>query len=1110
MFITINMLRKKETFWLVYSAVMVCVFASCTNTNRQTNQPLFKQLSAQQTGISFTNTVTDTREMNIFNYHNFYNGGGVAIGDINNDGKPDIFFTANQGENKLYLNEGNFHFKDITQQAGITSKHKWHTGVTMVDINGDGWLDIYVCNAGIMPGDDRANELYINQKNGTFKEEAAKYHLNDTGASTQAIFFDYDHDGDLDCFVLNNNPKSIESFGYKKDARLLRDAADGDRLYRNDNGMFTDVSAQAGLYGSAIAYGLGIAVGDVNNDGWEDIYVSNDFFEKDYLYINQKNGTFKEVSNTALGHMSNGSMGNDMADFDNDGYLDIFTAEMLPESDYRLKTTVKFDDYDVQNAKNVLDYHHQFTGNCLQLNNQNGTFSEIAQLAGVDATGWSWCPLWFDFDNDGKKDLFVTNGLKRDLTDQDFLAYFNNNETMRKVAEGAYGLQDLLNKMPSVPIPNYGFLNKGNFVFSNQSQNLGLAQPSFSSGAAYADLDGDGDLDLVVNNLDAPAFIYQNTTVETKHAHYLKVQLKGTAPNTFGFGARVCVFTGTNKQMQEQMPTRGFQSSVEPVLLFGLDSLQQADSVIVYWPNGKMQTLFKIAANQTITLNEANALETRVDAATPKPWYTNVADKVIQGSITHHENEFVDFDVERLIPKMLSTEGPKIAIGDVNGDGLTDFYMGSATGDTAKIFIQLSNGHFRQLPQPAFVADKFFENTGASFIDADGDGDLDLIVASGGNMAPLGSPYLAPRLYLNNGKGIFTKATNGWPSASLNASCVCIADVNNDGLPDVFIGGRNIPGNYGAPASSLLLLNKGKGVFENVTAVSAPAFQQVGMVTDAKWADVDGDGKPELIVVGDWMPVTLFKWMNGKLDKWKTIPQSSGWWNCITVADINHDGHLDFIAGNFGLNSNIKADNAHPAQLYVADFDGNGRQECIPVYYKTDGKAYPYYLKGELEAQIPSIKKNFLAYNAFAGKSIQDIFPSAVLQKALVLEAQQLQTCIFMNDGKGNFIMQPLPVRAQFSPAYTIVANDFNADGITDFFIAGNFFGLKPQTGRLDANDGTLLLGSSSGNYQYVYPATSGLFYTGEARDAVILPLNTGKKALIVSMNNAPLLMFER
>jgi enediyne biosynthesis protein E4 len=1095
---------------LVCLSIILTAFVSCSSKKQEVaKDTLFQLLPSSQTGVSFTNTISDNNEMNIFNYHNFYNGGGVAIGDVNNDGKPDIFFTSNQGSNKLYINKGNFKFEDVTANANLMSKHKWHTGVSMVDINADGWLDIYVCNAGIINGDDRANELYINQKDGTFKEQAHEYGLDDKGASTQAVFFDYDHDGDLDCFVLNNSPRSIDNFGYKKNLRGIRDSINGDRLYRNDNGKFTDVSSQAGIYGSEIAFGLGIAVGDVNNDGWDDIYACNDFFEHDYLYINQRNGTFKEVSTDAIGHMSNGSMGCDIADINNDGYLDIFTAEMLPESDYRLKTTVKFDDYDVANAKNQLDLHHQFTSNSLQLNNRDGTFSEVAQLAGVDATGWSWSSLFFDFDNDGYKDLYLTNGLKRDLTDEDFLSYFNNPAVMSKVASREFGLKDILDKIPSVPIPNYGFLNKGDLSFQKQTESLGFNTPTFSNGAAYADLDGDGDLDLVVNNIDTTAFIYKNTTSEKLHKHYLKVGLKGTDNNTLGYGAKVALFSNNKQRLQEQQPCRGFESSVEPVLLFGLDTATKVDSLIVQWPNQKQQTIKDVKSNQTIVLNQNDAVKNITPLTRPSTIYTEVAETTIVGNFRHRENEFVDFDGERLLPKMLSTEGPKLAIADVNGDGLEDFYLGSATGDTAKIFIQQKDGKFIQKPQQAFITDKIYESIGAEFFDADGDGDMDLIVASGGNIALVGSPYLQPRLYINDGKGNFTRSTNALPAVSLNASCVRVGDFNGDDKQDIFIGARNIPGTYGVPPSSVLLQNNGNGTFTNVTASIAPQLSKAGMITDAQWVDIDKDGKKELVIVGDWMPVTVFKYINGKFSKIYEVPNSSGWWNCLTVADVNEDGAPDLIAGNFGLNSNIKADKEHPAKLYVKDFDNNGQTECLPVYYKTDGKAYPYNLKGEIEAVVPSIKKAFLHYASFAGKTIDEIFSPAQLKNATVLTVNETRTSAFINDGQGHFTIQPLPVMAQLSPTFGILSKDINGDGINDLFIAGNFYGLKPQTGRLDANYGTVLLGDKKG-FKYMPPVESGLFIKGEARDVASIKTKSGKDYIVVAMNNDKLRLFKR
>ncbi|HEY8733035.1 MAG TPA: VCBS repeat-containing protein, partial [Puia sp.] len=722
----------------------------------------------------------------------------------------------------------------------------------------------------------------------------------------------------------------------------------------------------------------------------------------------------------AMGHMSQGSMGSDLADINNDDYLDIFTTEMLPESDYRLKTTIKFDEYDVVNAKNQLDYHHQFTSNCLQLNNQDGTFSDIAQLSGADATGWSWGALIFDMNNDGWKDLFVCNGISKDLTDQDFLEFFSNPETLNHYRENGFDFTDILNKMPSVPIPNYAFINQKNLTFRNQSATLGFERPSFSNGAAYGDLDGDGDLDLVINNENMDAFVYRNMSTEQLHHHFLKIALDGDSLNTFGIGTRLKLYANGMVQTLEQMPSRGFQSSMDPVLNFGLDTVSHIDSLTVRWPGGYYAVLRNPGADTLITLHRKDAHSvTKGQPETPQPMFTNVASAFIRGNIRHNENEYIDFNREKLIPKMLSTEGPKLAAADVNGDGLEDFYMGNAFADTAKLFIQQRDGHFVQKAEPVFDKDRYFESVGAVFIDVDGDGDQDLVVCTGGNQAYQGSANLLARLYLNDGKGNFSRSTQGWPQIMMNASCVKAGDFDGDGLMDLFIGARVIPGHYGLKPASVLLKNEGKGVFTDVTKTMAPQLLDLGMVTDAAWADINGDGGVELIVVGDWMPVTILHFGKDKKSKIiQEIPNSSGWWNALTVADVNQDGFPDLVAGNFGLNSRIKADSLHPAQLFTADFNKNGQTQCIPVYYKNDGKAYPYFMKGELEKEIPQLKKKFLHFKSYAGKEFREIYSSAELKDATVLTVNETRTAIFLNDGKGHFKMNPLPIEAQFSPVY--------------------------------------------------------------------------------------------
>ena len=1098
-------MKLAPTRLFYFILIVFCV--SCQNKREfKPEDTLFQLMPSAQTGITFNNKVKDDGEYNDFNYRNFYNGGGVAIGDLNNDGKPDIFFTSNQGDCKLYINKGNWKFEDVTAKSGLNRYHRWHTGVTMVDINGDGWLDIYICNSGGMGNADRANELYINQKDGTFKEEAAKYGLADKGLGTQAIFFDYDHDGDLDCFVLNNSYRPIGSFGYNRELRNIRDTLNGDRLYRNDNGKFVDVSAQAGIYGSEIGFGLGVAAGDMFNTGWDDMYISNDFFEHDYLYKNEYNGTFKEISDDALGHMSLSSMGSDMADINNDGFLDIFTTDMLPEDDYRLKTTTKFDEFDVYNAKLKGDFHHQFTKNCLQLNNSDGTFSEIADLAGINATDWSWGALIFDFNNDGWKDIFVSNGISRDLTNQDFLSYFGSDEALNEIKHGGFKAKIFLDKMPKTPISSYGFVNQKNLQFKNQTLELGLSKPGFSNGAAYGDLDGDGDLDLVVNNENGEAYIYRNMTSERMHAHYLKVNLKGKGMNTFGIGAKVTIYTNGMQQLLEQQPTRGFESSSEPVLNFGTGNYKKVDSLRVIWPDMKMQVLRNISANATITLKQTDAILTFIpNLVKVKPYYNNVTATNIKGDIYHKENDYKDFDVQRLIPKMLSTEGPKLAVADVDGDGLEDFFMGGATGDTAKLFIQQTTGTFIQKKQFAFEQDKNSEDIGALFFDARHTGKMDLVIVSGGNLEKEGSLDLLARMYENDGKGNFTRKFNGWPLVSINASCVRLN--NNNG--DLFIGGRCVPGSYGVIPSSRLLRNDGHGNFTDITAAVAPELLKLGMVTDAQWADIDGTGKNSLIVVGDWMPVTILKYVDGKLKKTSEIANSSGWWNCLTVADLNGDGKLDLIAGNNGLNSKIKADVDHPAKLYVSDFDNNGQVECIPVYYKTDGKAYPFNLHDDIIKQMPYLKKKFLRYDAYAGKSIEEIFTPEELDKASVLTVNQTQTCVFYNNGKGGFNIQPLPIRAQFSPVYSILVTDINNDGIKDLFLGGNFYGLKPEVGRYDSSYGVTLLGNSKHWFDYLPPANSGLFIKGEVRDISQIGTKNGKQ-IIVARNNDALQLFKR
>ena len=1078
---------------------------------QKTADTLFQKLDPSYTGIRFSNDLSYDAKFNIYTYRNFYNGGGVAIGDINGDSLPDIFFTANMKDNRLYLNKGNMQFEDITEKAGIGKKGKWSTGVSMADVNGDGLLDIYVCNSGDIKGDNRQNELYINNGNLTFTENAHQYGLDDQGLSTHAAFFDYDHDGDLNMYLLNNSFKAIGSFNLQKNERNIRDAVGGDKLFRNDGDHFTNVSGQAGIYGSIIGFGLGVTVGDVNRDGWQDIYVSNDFFERDYLYLNNHDGTFKEVLEDEMMSISNASMGADMADINNDGYIDIFVTEMLPEDDASIKTKTTFENWDKYQLDLQYDYYHQFTRNMLQLNNGNNTFSEIGRLAGVCATDWSWGALITDLDNDGRKDIFVANGIYQDLTNEDYIQYISNQAFFKEVSSGKADFKKLIDLIPSHRISNYAFSNNGDLTFTNKAKAWGLDAPGFSNGSAYGDLDGDGDLDLVVNNVNMPPFVYRNNATEQYPQNkYLSVTLQGEGRNSYGIGARVTVYYNHTLAMQEAMPMRGFESTVDNKLLFGLGTTARIDSVAVQWVGGKQSIIRNVPPNTHITIrqSEAAAAANR-QAALPVPstLFTPSAD--LYGiTFQHTENAYTDFDRDRMLFQMLSTQGPRVATGDVNGDGLDDVYLCGASGQSGALYQQTREGHFIATNQSLWGKDAVSEEVDALFFDADGDGDQDLFVCSGGSEFSSNSTALISRLYFNDGRGTFTRSPQVLPSPVYfeSASCVRAADYDGDGDMDLFVGVRLQPMHYGRVSRSYILQNGGKGLFTDVTRQVAPSLLQAGMVTDARWLDYDQDGRTDLAIAGEYLPVRLFH-NNGKGQLEETTRQAglgntSGWWNRIVVADVNGDGYPDLVGGNHGLNSRFRASVQKPVCMYVGDFAGDGSTGQVITCYNGDS-AYPVLLRHDLVAVLPALKKKYLKYESYRNQTIADIFSQEQLRAALTLKAEMLQSSVFINNGNSTFTTRALPMAAQLSPMYGIAAQDYDGDGNTDLLMGGNFYQSKPEVGIYDASYGVLLKGDGRGNFAAVPAQQSGINIKGAVRD--IITLKKGKEDIIlVARNNAP------
>jgi len=1092
--------------------LLLLVAAACSEPQRDASAPaaragqLFTLLPSSYTGIDFANRLTETREFNVFTYRNFYNGGGVAIGDLSGDSQPEIVLTSNEGGPRLYLNLGDFRFRDVTKDAGVAEGGRWTTGVTLADVNGDGKLDIYVCHAGLKPGALRANTLYINQglKDGIpfFREMAAAYGIADTGYSTQAAFFDYDGDGDLDLFLIRNSPKAAATIPLRN-MRTTRDPLGGHELYRNDHGHFINVSEPAGIYGPEIGFGLGIAIGDVNRDGRPDVYVANDFFERDYLYINKGDGTFDEVLEKAMPVSSYFSMGVDIADIDNDGWPDIYTSDMLPADDYRLKTTSAFESWELYQAKAREGFDHQLMRNMLQHNNGDGTFSDVAQLAGVARTDWSWSTLIADFDLDGNKDIFVANGLAKDVTSQDYIAFLANDQTMLEATRGQrVDFMSLINAMGSTKLPNYAFRNNGNLTFTKVSAAWGLDRPSFSNGAAYGDLDGDGAPDLVVNNVNDEAFIYRNNArTQLPANHFLQVRLTGDSANPFAVGARVTVRSGDREFMQELEPTRGFQSSVDYVLTFGVGRVDTLQSVTVDWPNGRRSALSHVATNQRLTIDTRDARRTTHERMTaPQPLFRDVTSQ-IGLDFVHHENDFVDFDRERLIPKMVSTEGPLVTVGDMNGDGLDDFFIGGAKGQPSALYIQRANGTFVSTNRALFATDGISEDLGAAFFDANGDGNLDLYVVTGGNEFSALAPALEDRLYLGDGHGHFRKTTGRLPPLFGSGSRVAVS-------PDfVFVGGRVVPGHYGIDPPSTLLKNDGRagGHFTDVTAQVAPDLAHIGMVTDALWVDVDGDRRLDLVVVGEWMPITIFHNTGTKLERVATkgLEHSAGWWNRIIAGDFDGDGRVDFVLGNLGLNTRLHATPTEPARMYVKDFDGDGFRDQIVTCYE-NGRSYPLLLRDELTAALPYLKPRYPKYADYAGQSVEQIF-GGDLSDAVVKQAETFATALARHNSDGSYTLVPLPREAQLAPVYGILSGDFDNDGKLDLLLAGTFDGVQPAIGSMHASYGQFLRGDGHGGFTPLRAPASGFFVPGQARDIQRLRTRAGTLYIVARNNDRPL-----
>ena len=1118
---------------LSYSRTLIPIMLICgcilLTINRCGNRQQFTEMKSGKTGITFVNTITETEHTNILTYEYTYNGAGVAVGDINNDGLADIYFSGNTVLNVLYLNKGQWKFEDITGQSHTAGRRDWKAGVTMADVNGDGWLDIYVCYSGNAPGEGynkpvvrdyapRANQLFINngcEKGGipTFTDKAKEYGLDAIGTfSTQAYFFDYDRDGDLDMFLLNHANMFYSAYFNVKRLRGLRHPYFGNKLYRNDNGHYKEVSADAGIHGSGLNFGLSASIGDINRDGWPDIYVTNDYEEQDFCYINNHDGTFREVSHTIFGHLSRFGMGSDMADINNDGWPDLFVADMLPEDNYRQKLLKAADDYDKHTLGVDSGYHHQYMRNTLQISRGMAPdslprFSEVGQLAGVSNTDWSWAPLFADFDNDGLRDLFISNGYLRDFTNMDFTKY-TMDDAMKEARKNNREVDNLalIQKMSSTKLSKYIFRNVDGIHFTNETEAWGLGRKSVYNAAAYADLDNDGDLDLIVNTNDDAVSILQNHSESIQKNNYIRIKLVGNKSNALGIGAQVRVLLGSKALYHENYITRGYQSSVDPIITLGTGTVAVIPEITVQWSDGTVSTVHNVNANSQIDIKQEGASAKGVPSVAV--YHEPVVNDVTVASgidFAHRENDYIDFKVQRLAPYQLSRLGGKLATGDVNGDGNDDIYFGGAAGQVGALYLGQTDGTFIKAPVQPGYEDRYSEDMGALFFDADGDKDLDLYVVSGGAEFMIEDPFYQDRLYINDGKGNFTRDFRAIPQEATSGSCVIAADYDHDGDLDLFVGGRLVPQYYPFVPKSYILRNdshNGTVKFTDVTASYGKDVQKAGMITAATWADINADGWQDLIVAGEWMPVKVFINEQGKSFRNDTeaaaLSKYSGWWSALTVADVDGDGDLDLLAGNAGTNLQMRASLTEPMQCYTQDLNSDGQTDPILCYY-IQGKSYPMPSRDELLEQVTPLRKKFIKYDDYGKAGIDDILSKEAREKSYVASVTTLESVWFENTG-GKFTMKALPAMVQASCVNAFIVDDFDGDGVTEVLAAGNFYPYRVQLGRCDASFGTLL---QFGNGQAsVYKAEAPLWLSGDIRGAAVVRSAKGVKHLVVSRND--------